>query len=56
MLETKLEPVEAKNSVLLIWVPGADGASGATGYVGPMVVLWPVLFFGKGKANRRRRR
>ena len=41
--------VEAKNSVLHIWAPiRADGASGATGYQGPLV-LWPVLFVRKGE-------
>ena len=30
--EQQLAYVEAENSVLLRWVPGADGASGATGY------------------------
>jgi hypothetical protein len=39
--------VEAENFVLNIGhLQGAKGASGATGYEGPMV-LWPVLFLGK---------
>ena len=29
--------VEAKNSVPQMWVPGADGASGATGYEGSLL-------------------
>jgi hypothetical protein len=47
--EQQLAYVEAENSVLLRWVPGADGASGATGYEGSIEILWPVFVFGKGK-------
>jgi hypothetical protein len=43
--------VEAENFVLNIGhLQGAKGASGATGYEGPMV-LWPVLFWGKEKLD-----
>jgi hypothetical protein len=38
----------AKNFVRQKWVPGAEGASGATGCQGPMV-RWLVLFWGNGE-------
>jgi hypothetical protein len=43
--------VEAENFVLnLGHLQGAKGASGATGYEGPMV-LWPVLFWENEKLD-----
>src|SRR5215213_1798338 len=42
--------VEAQNFVPYIWAPGAEGASGATGYKGSLCdPLRPVFVVGKGE-------
>jgi hypothetical protein len=43
--------VEAKNFVPYIWAPGTEGASGATGYFGSIVIL-RGRFFVVGKGER----
>jgi hypothetical protein len=50
--EQQLAYVEAVNSVLLKWVPGADGASGATGYEGSIDPMAGFCFLGKGSERQ----
>ena len=48
--------VEAQNFVPYIWAPGAEGASGATGYARDHCDPWrPVFCCGKGRARGKRR-
>src|SRR5215207_709738 len=49
-VDKKLGLVEAQNFVPYIWAPGAEGASGATGYKGSLCdPLRPVFVVGKGE-------
>jgi hypothetical protein len=46
----KLGLVEAQNFVPSMWAPGAEGASGATGYARDLCDPWrPVFVFGSGR-------